>query len=201
MRKFFVPGLALAVFLPAISMGQTSAKPKKAGNAQFKPGVGLTLTDWSKDGAGDVQGKAGFLLGASVQFGRKVYIEPGIFYVGKNVEVKPVNSLPTTIKSNLNGIRVPLSVGFQLLGNSESAFGLRAFGGGSAFFLTSVSDNLNKDDYSKTNFGLHAGAGLDITIVYVDLAYEWSVTNIQENIGAIDYGKTRGLYLTAGIRF
>ena len=201
-KNIFVLAGIFSLFTTGILAQDAPKSSTKSG--RFKPGVGLTITDWSKDGNGDVQGKAGWLLGASAQFGKKIYFEPGIFYVGKNTEITSINSstqLPTTIEAKLNGIRVPVSVGLQLLGSAKSSFGLRAFGGASAFFLTGVGDGLDKDDYSKTNFGLHAGAGLDITIFYLDASYEWSLTNLQDNIGAIDFGKTRGFYLTAGIRF
>ena len=208
-KKMFVFSVMfIALATNAISqdvvINKQDVEKSKTKSGRFKPGVGLTLTDWSNDANGDVQGKAGWLLGASAQFGKKVYFEPGVFYVGKNTEVTsitPGGSLPSTIKAELNGIRVPVSVGLELLGSANSSLGLRAFGGASAFFLTGVGDGLNKDDYSKTNFGVHAGAGLDITIFYLDASYEWSLTNIQENVSSIDFGKTRGFYLTAGIRF
>jgi hypothetical protein len=87
------------------------------------------------------------------------------------------------------------------LGNTESSLGLRVFGGGSAFFLTGVSDNLNKSDFNSTNWGVFAGVGADISIIFIDLTYEWSVTNLQKNITDIDFGKTNGVFLTVGIRF
>ena len=172
-------------------------------NAQttLKPHVGLNFTDVSVTG-GEASGKAGFLAGLSVAFGKKIYFEPGLQYVVKSTEITSSSSTPTWDPStSFKGFRVPVAVGINLLGNEKTTFSLRGFGGASAFFITSVSDNLNNADINKTNFGVFAGAGLDIWKIFVDLSYEWSLTNIQENVSAIEVGKTNSLFLNAGFRF
>lgn len=174
-------------------------------NAQrFKPGVGLNITDFSKDPvSGEAKGKMGYQIGASIELGKKFIFEPGLFYVGKSSELTSTSS-PTVIDAKINGLRVPVAIGLELLGKTSSTFGLRVFGGPSAFFVTGVSDDLDqaqKDNISKTSFGLFAGAGLDLGIIYLDASYEWSMSNIQKEIQAIDLGKTRSFFLTAGLRF
>lgn len=171
------------------------------GQSTFKPGAGLNFTSITGTGD-DVSGKMGFQFGGSVQFGEKLYFEPGVFYMTENAEATTIdNGVSTISDSKFKGFRVPVAVGLNVLGNTESAFGLRVFGGGSAFFLTKVSDDLIKSEFNSPNWGVFAGVGADIAIFFVDLSYEWSVTNLQKDVSDIDFGKSNGLFLTAGLRF
>lgn len=172
-------------------------------NAQvFKPGVGLNYTGITKTGD-DVKGKAGWQIGASMAWGEKLYFEPGIFYMGKSLKYSdPSSSSQATFDdASLKGVRVPIAVGLNVLGRDESTVALRVFGGGSGFFLTSVSDGLDKNDYNKATYGVFAGAGVDFSILFVEAAYEWSVTDLQSTVKNVDLGKTNGFYATAGLRF
>ncbi|WP_177179602.1 outer membrane beta-barrel protein [Cyclobacterium xiamenense] len=167
----------------------------------FKPGVGVNFTNISGT-ADDVSGNIGWQIGASIEFGKKLYFEPGLFYLTENAEASTIdNGVTTFTDAKFSGLRVPLTVGLNVLGNTESTFGLRVFGGSSAFLLTGVSDGLNKDDFNSPKWGVFAGAGIDLALFYLDWSYQWSVTNIQKSIDDIDFGKTNGIFLTAGLRF
>lgn len=173
-----------------------------AGYSQWvlKPGIGINLTDFSKDGNGDAKAKVGWQIGASAAFGKKIYFEPGIFYVEKSTEyTSSAGGSTDDFKASLSGIRVPLAVGINVLGSEKSTVTLHAFGGASGFFITST-DEINKDSLNTANFGLFAGAGLDFWKLFLDLSYEWSLTNIQKHVDQIDIGKTRTFFITAGIR-
>ena len=102
-------------------------------------------------------------------------------------------------QASLSGIRIPLAVGINVLGSEASTVTVHVFGGPSAFFITGT-DELNKDSLNTANFGLFAGAGIDFWKLFLDVSYEWSLTNIQKDIDQIDLGKTRTLFITAGIR-
>lgn len=171
-------------------------------NAQvaIKPSVGLNFTDFTKDPtSGEYKAKAGYQIGGSVAFGKKLYIEPGFYWVRKSTEYITESTNEDDMKFDLSGIRIPVSVGFNLIGHEKSIIGLRVFGGASAFLLTSVKD-LDKDDFKTANWGAFAGAGLDIAIVFVEVKQEWSLTNIQKNISQIDVGKSKTLFVNAGVR-
>lgn len=165
----------------------------------LKPGVGLNFTDISTDD-GEAKAKAGWQIGGSIAFGENFYIEPGIFYVGKSSKFTPTDDVTADdIEAQFKGIRIPVALGLTVLGSETTTASLRAFGGGSAFVLTSVGDAQIKDDFKKTTFGVFAGAGVDISIFFIDLAYEWSVSDLSD-VESVDIGKTRGLYATAGLR-
>lgn len=167
---------------------------------QIKPGIGINSTNVSGKGA-EAKGQIGWQIGASAAFGEKFYFEPGVFYQTNSFEFTGPNGTLAS-DATYSGVRVPLNLGLLILGNADSAFGLRVFGGGSGYFVTGTnSDFLDKDDVESPQWGVHAGAGLDIAIFYLDASYQWSLSNIQTDINQIDLGKTKGFFLTAGIRF
>lgn len=189
MKKILLVVAAFALGI-SFSMAQT----------QIKPGVGLNFTNVTGEGT-DAKGQAGWQLGASVAFGKKFYFEPGVFYQNSSFEYSTVDSGPIT-DAAYHGIRIPVAVGLDVLGNADSAFGLRIFGGGSSFIVTGTSDEfLDKDLVESPQWGVFAGAGLDIAIFYIDASYQWSLSNIQKDVSNIDLGNTKGFFLTAGLRF
>jgi hypothetical protein len=166
----------------------------------IKPAIGVNFTDFSEDpSTGECKSKVGYQVGLTVAFGKKWYFEPGIFWLQKSTEYVDESSQLDNVKYDISGIRVPLGLGFNLLGNDKSAVGLHIIGGASAFFLTNVK-NLEIDDFKKAQWGLYAGAGLDISILFLDLQYEWSLTNVQEDVSAINVGKSRSFFVNLGIR-
>jgi hypothetical protein len=167
----------------------------------IKPGVGLNFTDVVGNGDGTASGRTGWQFGASVAFGKKIYVEPGIFYQSKSANFSSSDQLSDPdLKADFKGIRVPFALGYNLIGNSESKASLRLFGGPSGFFVIDTGDNINKDDINSPAWGVFAGAGLDIWILFVDVSYEWSVTDVQTSFTNIDFGKTNGLFANAGVR-
>ena len=173
-----------------------------AAQTTIKPGVGLNFTDFSKDPASsEFKAKVGYQIGGTVAFGKKFYIEPGLFYVGKSTEFTTTSTTnPETQDFKISGLRIPVAVGLNIIGNEKTTVSLRGFGGVSGFFVTDVSNDIDKDQINKSNFGVFAGAGVDFWKLYLDLSYEWSLTNVQKDVSAIDIGNSRSLFITAGIR-
>jgi len=164
----------------------------------IKPAIGMNFMDFSKDpSTGEVKSQVGWEVGGTIMFGQKKwFFEPGIFFVHRSSEYS--DSLVNDMEFNIQGIRIPLGVGFNIF-QSKSTLNVRALGGTSIFLLTSIKD-LEIDDFNKAQWGLYAGAGLDFSLFFLDLKYEWSLTNLQDNIDDIDIGKSRSLFIDAGIR-
>src|ERR1700746_365647 len=100
----------------------------------IKPAVGINLTDYSKDpSTGKYKSQVGYQIGGSIAFGKKIYFEPGLFYLKKTTEFVSENSSASDVKFGISGFRIPVSVGINLLGSEKSTIGLRVFGGPSAF--------------------------------------------------------------------
>lgn len=164
----------------------------------LKPTVGINFTDFVIEG-NNATGKPGVLAGLSAQFGKKIFIEPGIQYLVKATEIT-ISATSPEVKSEISGIRIPLRIGMNLLGNQSSILTLHGFGGVSGFFVTSVNKEFNKDDYNSPSWGVFAGAGVDIWKIFVDLSYEWSLTDINKDDISAQLGKSRSLFINAGLR-
>jgi len=196
-RSIFVKINAMKKILILVTL--TGILFSAAAQVSFKPAIGLNFTDFSKNPSGEVKAQVGYQLGGSVVLGKKTYFEPGLFYIKKSSQYISTLSSNTQVDFDLSGVRIPLTVGVHLIGDNKSTVAVRAYGGVSAFLLASIKD-LNKNDFNKASWGAYIGAGADLSIFFVEASYEWSVTNIQKDITAIDYGKSRSLFLNAGIK-
>ncbi|MEN2280517.1 outer membrane beta-barrel protein [Algoriphagus sp. SE2] len=186
----------IVLVLFALVLGISFSKAQ----TQIKPGIGVNTTNITGSGL-DASGQIGWQIGGSVAFGEKFYFEPGVFYQTNSFEVNQVGNLPVT-DATYSGIRIPLAVGLDVLGNADSFAGFRVFGGASSLIVTGTnSDFLDKDMVESPQWGVFGGLGLDIAIFYLDFTYQWSLTNIQTDVDQIDLGKSRGIFWTAGLRF
>ena len=168
---------------------------------ELKPAVGINVTNVSKDpDTGKKKGQVGFQAGASVLIGKKFFVEPGVFWVKKSTKFVEEGTSADELNLDMSGIRIPVTIGYHLLGNEESLAALRIMGGGSAFIVTSVdAEGASKDDFKSPTWGVFAGAGLDIWILFLDVKYEWSLTDVS-SITDFDIGKQRSLYANLGVR-
>ena len=186
--------IVAVLFLALLVAGQACAQ------AELKPGIGITFSDMSKSPAnGTVTGQLGWQLGGSVLIGQKFYVEGGVFYATKSTAFTE-SSAKLEFTNDINGVRIPVALGYHLIGEQKGQFALRVFGGGSAFIVTSVSaPGASKDDFTSPTWGVFAGAGLDILMFFVDLQYEWSLSDVS-TLSTVDIGKSRSFIANAGIR-
>lgn len=54
-------------------------------------------------------------------------------------------------------------------------------------------------DVESQTWRVFAGAGVDISIIFVDQKYEWSLTNVSA-VDSFDFGKSRSVFIHAGVR-
>jgi hypothetical protein len=166
-----------------------------------KTAVGFSVTDFSEDG-NEVKAKYGTQAGASVAFfiNDRFYVEPGLFSTSKSTEFETSTST-ASLEAYVEGLRIPISTGFILLGDVDTFANLRVFGGPSGYFITTVGRDVNKEDFKRFNWGFFSGAAIDVWRVYVEVSYEWSLTDIQKNVSDIDLGKQRSVYVNFGYKF
>ncbi|MBS2213602.1 PorT family protein [Carboxylicivirga mesophila] len=171
----------------------------------IKPGIGINITNWSKDpGGATTSGNVGWQIGGTVAFGEKLFFEPGLFYVEQSTEVDVIDSeLPDNFKfdNKITSLRIPVNVGYSILGKEDGMFSLHVFGGPTASFVLDVKETelLSKDDHKSVNWGVQAGAGINLTMFYLDASYEWGLNEFLEDMD--EKVKLQGFYLTAGIKF
>ena len=189
----------------------TSLASLSLAQLELKPAIGINVARFDSDPRFDskqdslVSGsRAGYQIGASLAIGRKMYVEPGIFYNRMNQSFTPTNidNLKTEFTFNANYIRIPVNFGFQFIGNSQSFAGLRIYLGPSMLIPLSVKDNsypIVKSDLQSPQFDIAAGAGLNIWLLFLDISYGWGLTP-QFKDDSIE-AKMQALYVNAGFRF
>jgi hypothetical protein len=191
MKKILTYSFLLSlVFLPGIALAQLD----------IKPAIGINITDFSEDPeSGETSGKVGWQIGGTVVMGDKLYGEGGIFWTYKSTEYKS-NDNQITFNTEISGIRIPAMIGYKLLSKENTLIGVRAFGGASVLIVTTVDAlELTKDDFNTASWGVFLGAGVDISMFFVDLKYEWSLTDVS-SVTSFDVGKSRSIFIDAGVR-
>ena len=171
------------------------------GQLSIKPTAGLNVSSATKNPeSGEASGKVGYQFGASAIWGRKFYFEPGVYFQQINVEYTSESDEELNFDKKTKGIRVPIQAGFHIIGDRASDINVRIFGGASGYFVTGVDGNVEDDDIESPQWGVLAGAGVDLWLFFIDLKYEWSLTDITA-VTQFDIGKTHAFYLNAGMRF
>ena len=175
------------------------------GQITIKPGIGMNVTNWSKEpGQSSVDGNLGWQVGGSIAMGNKLYFEPGLFYMEQSTEVTTIDAQTSTnfkFDNKISSLRIPVNIGYSILGNEGGLASVHIFGGPTASIVTSTDgdDFLSKDDFKDINWGIQAGAGVNIAMLYLDASYEWGLNEFLKDMD--EKVKLRGFFVTAGIRF
>lgn len=186
--------LGLTVFSLVFLLGQAYAQ------LEIKPAIGINATNFSENPvSGETSANVGWQLGGTIKMGDKLYGEGGIFWTYKSTKYEEVDTT-FTFNTEISGIRIPAMIGYHLLGEGAGSLGLRAFGGASVFIVTQVNAfELTEDDFNKASWGVFLGAGLDFSILFLDVKYEWSLTDVS-SVTNFNVGKSKSLFVNAGVR-
>jgi hypothetical protein len=150
---------------------------------EIKPTFGLNFSKLTSEPESFNQSaRVGYQFGGSVQIGKKLYVEPGIFWLKMGSEMVHANQNDLDFKTDINGMRIPVFVGYQIIGgDEENIFGLRVFGGPTGSWITKIEANdteLEKDDFNSFLWGIDAGVGVDIWLIFIDWGYEWGLSEV-----------------------
>lgn len=175
-------------------------------NFKINPKVGINFYDISDvSGDFDNDGRSGFHAGVDFRIGDKVYIQPGAHYyalksdfTNEGIVDEVIDELTDEVQ--LQTIRVPVMIGTSFLQND--VLGLRAQTGLVGLFPIGTSDNtiFDNDDYRNTNFGAAVGLGIDISILTLDIIYDFGLTDSFEDDANFS-GKNNILSLSVGLAF
>ena len=182
-----------------------------SGYSQFeiRPFIGANFSNVSKTYDGlSTKAKVGSQLGVGLMFGNQLYFNPQISYFWRSTQYSFTgNNAPLKTDQKLSGVSIPLLVGFKLIDADNDPFvNFRVFGGPSMLFLTKTSfsnsaynENVN---WNKTQWGAQLGAGLDINIFFLDVAYEFGFTEANKPIDGsnIKDVKNNTFFINAGVR-
>ncbi len=181
---------------PIISQGQIKINPKLGVNAS---NLETDIRDLT------AEARVGWNLGLDLRMGGgMIFFNPGIHYYSFAADLTPNITSQTNFdvrnQTTIQNIKVPVNIGINLTG-SGGLLNIWVKGGGSANFFGGVKQvdgsSLVSDDFSKVNFGLNLGVGVDVLFVTVDATYELGQTNFFAE------GESRNNMLTvsAGIKF
>jgi len=170
---------------------------------EIKPTIGLNVSKLNDEPESFSQSaRVGYQLGGSLQLGKKLYFEPGIFWTKLGSEMVHANESDLDFKTDISAIRIPVFVGYQIIGgDEENIFGLRVFGGPTGSWVTKVSANdtdLEKEDFNNFLWGVDVGAGVDVWLLFLDMGYEWGLNDVFKDDP--NHGKNRAWWANLGIR-
>ncbi len=153
---------------------------------ELKPAVGFNIARFDSDPVWESNldslatgSKAGYQFGASLAIGRKLYVEPGIFYTRLSQDFTPSDTQRSPFTYQANYLRIPVNFGFQFIGHNTSFAGLKIFVGPSMFIPLKVNENdysITIDDVKSPQFDFSVGAGLNVWLFFLDVSYGWGLT-------------------------
>lgn len=167
----------------------------------LKPGIGFNFTSLSNDPLTyESTGRIGWQLGGTIAFGDEFYFEPGIFWVKNNWELQNPQVAGNKFKNDISSLRIPVFVGWNVIGDATDDKNFHVFGGPAAQIITKVNPGTGfvEDDFNKFIWGMNLGAGLAIGKIFIDGGYEWGFINIYKNDP--NDVRNRGFWLNVGFR-
>lgn len=185
------------------------------GHAQLelRPTVGMNFTNVTESPDGtSVDARVGWQGGLSAMIGNQLYFEPGIHYFSKRTSYStdlPIdNNVSVDFDQTLNGVNIPLMVGYRFFDVSEDPLiNPQIFAGPSAQFLTKTEWSEGEFDeqinWKKYTWAAVVGAGLDISIAFIEVGYSFGLSKVAEPYDQVEEFndfRENTFYVNAGIR-
>lgn len=187
-----------------------------AGQVTLRPYAGLNSPRMTKEllDESEFESNFGFQAGLDVQFGDKLYVQPGLQIEAlSNTKVFLPDAAPGLSNFDIKRtyLRIPLMVGYRF-GNDESVFDIRLFTGPNAAFKVggSVSNaegiikDLNIDEeLANIVLGWNGGVGIDfLSIFFVDLGYQIGLSDVFKETEGLNSGVRNNIfYANGGLKF
>jgi len=177
MKNIFLASLILLISLTATA--QFTLGPKAGYNAS-KLSTNLdTVTS---------NVKSGFQAGLFVRIGNKLYVQPELYYTTQG-GVFESNSADWKQKVTIGSLDLPVLVGFKLL--NAKVVNLRIMAGPLASFVVNkkieeaggITGPIEKADLNSINWGIQVGGGIDVTLVSLDIRYQFGLNDLLQEVG------------------
>jgi hypothetical protein len=172
MKKILI--LLIIVFAALDNFGQFTLGPK----------IGYTASKLSTD-FDDIKesAKNNFQIGAFLRFGKKLYLQPEVYYTTSGGKLK-LSGTELEQEVKLKNLAVPILVGFKLI--NVKVFNLRIMAGPVANFIldkkvdfdNSYPNPIQESDFKNVAWGMDVGAGVDVFFLTLDVRYEFGLNNI-----------------------
>lgn len=179
---------------------------------EIRPYLGANFSNVSETSEGtSTNAKLGGQIGASVMIGNRFHLNPGIAYFSRSTEFSTTDNFQTD--QTVEGVIIPILVGYRFVDPTTEPFlNFRLFAGPSLMFLTTTEyDNSEFNDvvdWNDSQWGAQVGAGFDVSIFFLDVTYEFGLTNTNDGIDGEDGGlisnfgevKQNTFMVNAGVR-
>lgn len=195
MKKRILP-LALAVLCVSAASAQVTLRPYVGINSH-------SLTEDFDDA--DWKSKIGYQVGVDLQIGSKFYVQPGIQLDFVKNRIEPKVTIPGFEDTDFkrSHVRIPVMVGYAF-GEVDGDFAARIFTGPNAAFLITAKfeDEDVKEQLKSAVFGWNVGAGLDFSILFIDVGYQIGLSEVFDDLGLDEENGSKGnyFYANAGVR-
>ncbi len=173
---------------------------------EIRPHLGINYQNFtSPPPLSDWKGEAGFQGGVSFMLGSQVYFQPGVQYMSTNTELS-TTILGQTFSATLNAgyLRIPLHLGFRFVHpEDEPTINPRVFAGFAASFPMSATfdeSGLGDVEMGTGNFAVGGGAGLDISIFFIEAGYFVGLNPVFDDDRFDTDAKANLLTIEAGVR-
>jgi hypothetical protein len=155
------------------------------GQFTFGPKIGYNTSKLSTDFDNISESiKNNFQIGAFARFGKKLYLQPEIFYATSGGKLKQSDSDGGIGEIKLKNLSIPALVGYKLI--NAKVISLRIMAGPVANFILNkevtsdefYQDPLQDSDFKNAAWGMDVGAGVDVFFLTLDVRYEFGLNNI-----------------------
>lgn len=207
MKRFFLVWTIVVFFVSgtfyAQSQNSNSEEKKeqseKKKNIWYGPKAGLDLSTPTID-QNDIktQLKSNNQIGFFVQFGKKLYLQPEIYYAtAKETRTFLTGSGPEEV--TVNSLKVPVLLGIKLI--DLGIVSIHAMAGPMCTFFLSESKTDPEITHPKSFYTLQMGGGVDLfSLVTLDVRYSVGLEDhVQEQINDLTWKS--GVNVTLGVKF
>ena len=213
MKKFLVAICAMVLSAPAFAQYSSGGFTLDEENMYWGIRVGLSNAHMAGNHGFSLDSRGGLNLGGVVGLrcsnSVPVFLESGVYYTEKGGKAD-------SRKSRLSYVEIPVLIkyGVKL---SESVPGLKdmavipffgptfSFGVGGKTEVegddgvTKKRDSFSSRSFSRFDLGLKGGVGIEYNMIYLELGYQWGLTNISQNDLSDAYN--RAFFLNFGVNF
>ncbi len=173
---------------------------------EFRLSAGYNGTNVQEAGKEGWTGRGGYMFGADVKLGQRLFLEPGIHFMVRNLDFTyataadiPAQDYEYTERS----LRVPLMLGLNLLEPAESnGFNASIMGGPTA--LIGLSSELDKNSLNVSTRGTQWYIGfageIQMSFLFVNAGYDVAMSNVFEGESFSTNPKANFYHIAAGAR-
>lgn len=179
MKKILI--LSLFVLAASVVFGQFTIGPKIGYNAsKLSTSIDTISSDF----------KSGFQIGAFVRIGKKLYVQPELYYTTQGgVFESNINDWKQNVR--IGSLDIPVLVGFRMI--NAKVVNLRILAGPLASFVVNrsvkeaggVTGPITDADINNVNWAIQAGVGLDVLFLTLDVRYQIGLNNLVKTINQV----------------